>query len=147
MTTIDERVHIEVSKAFDQAISSLIEDYKGSSLTDIFFIVDKDSAELSIYDDEENLLAQRIIDAWMNIEDSSKIPHQLREVVLEFDQAGKLENLDVYKPFSVNLADENFTVLEELLLIEDDSIIRIENNFMDRMDKEFDTFLDNLLRD
>lgn len=145
MTT--SRVHIEISKALKQAIDTLKDDYKGSSLTDIFFVVDKDSAELSIYDDEENLLAQRIIDAWMNLRDDKIIPRQLREVVEQFDMDNIFDELETYKPFSISLADENFVVQKELLTIEDDSIIKLDNNFMDRMDKEFDDFLDKLLKD
>ncbi len=145
MTT--SRVHIEISKALAEALNVLKEGYKGSSLTDIFFVVDKDSAELSIYDDEENLLNQRIIDAWINLDDDDLIARQLREVVEQFDSEDKFDILDIYKPFSINLADENFIVQEELLLIEDDSLIRLENDFMDRMDKEFDDFLDKLLKE
>lgn len=144
MTT---RVHIEISKALTEAIDMLKNDYKGSSLTDIFFVVDKDSAELSIYDDEENLLSQRIIDAWINIKDDSIIPRQLKEVVEQFDSENKFDELETYKPFSINLADENFIVQKELLTIEDDSIIKLDNNFMERIDKEFDDFLDKLLKE
>lgn len=145
MTT--ERVLIEISKALTEAIDNLTEAYQGSSLTDIFFVVDRESAELSIYDDEENLLAQRIIDAWMNISDNKQITKQLRRVVENFDKDNKFEKLDVYKPFSISISDENFVIQEELLTIEDDSIIKLDNNFLDRMDKEFDDFLDKLLKE
>ncbi|MDL2214940.1 hypothetical protein LJC00_01975 [Dysgonomonas sp. OttesenSCG-928-M03] len=145
MTT--SRVHIEISKALTEALNVLKDGYKGSSLTDIFFVVDKDSAELSIYDDEENLLNQRIIDAWIGLDNDDLIARQLREVVEQFDSEDKFDILDVYKPFSINLADENFIVQKELLLIEDDSVIRLEDDFMDRMDKEFDDFLDKLLKE
>jgi len=145
MTT--ERVYIEISKALTEALDVLKNDYKGSSLTDIFFVVDNDSAELSIFDDEENLLAQRIIDAWIDLNNDKLITRQLRSVVEKFDQEGKFDVLDTYKPFSVNLSDENFIVKEELLTIEDDSVIKIDNNFLDKMDKEFDAFLDRLLKE
>lgn len=145
MTT--SRVHIEISKALTQAIDTLRDDYKGSSLTDIFFVVDKDSAELSIYDDEENLIGQRIIDAWIDIKDDKIIPGQIKEVVVEFDNENKFDDLETYKPFSINLSDENFVVQEELLTIEDDSIIKLDYNFMERIDKEFDDFLDKLLKE
>jgi hypothetical protein len=141
------RVHIEISKALDEAVNVLKEDYKGSSLTDIFLVVDKESAELSIYDDEENLLSQRIIDAWMGENNDTLIARQLRTVVEQFDKENRFDGLDMYKPFSISLADDNFVVLEELLLIEDDSVIRIENDFLDKIDKEFDDFLDKLLKE
>lgn len=144
-----DKAYKEVSAVLSEAIENLRDGYKGSSLTDIYLIVDQDAGELSIYDDEENLLSQKNIESWLSDDDNSDdiITRQLREVVVKFDMDNKFDMLDVFKPFSVNLADENFIVQEELLLIEDDSIIRIESDFMERIDKEFDEFLDKLLKE
>lgn len=145
MTT--SRVHTQISKALTEAINVLKDAYKGSSLTDIFLVVDRDSAEVSVFDDEENLLSQRIIDAWIDLKDDKLIVRQLRDVIEQFDSENKFDDLDTYKPFSISLSDENFIVIEELLVIEDDSLIKIDNNFLERMDKEFDDFLDKLLKE
>lgn len=145
MTT--SNVHNEIAKALTKAVSSLVEDYKGSSLTDIYLVVDKDSAELSVFDDEENLLNQRIIDAWMGVKNDEIINNQLREVVEQFDLENKFDSLDLYKPFSISISDENFIVQEELLTIQDDSMIKLDNDFLDNLDKEFDEFLDKLLKE
>jgi hypothetical protein len=143
-----DKAYKEVSATLSEAIENLRNGYKGNSLTDIYLIVDEDSGELSIFDDEENLLSQRIIESWISDDDNEDVVVRLlREVVEKFDMDNKFDDLDIYKPFSVNLADENFIVQEELLLIEDDSIIRIESDFMDRIDKEFDEFLDRLLNE
>ncbi|PXV68171.1 hypothetical protein CLV62_102203 [Dysgonomonas alginatilytica] len=141
------KVYKEISKALTDAINSLNEEYAGSSLTDIFLVVDKDSGSLSVFDDEENLLSQIIVEAWASEDDDQIIARQLREVVEQFDMDNKFDSLDVFKPFSINIADENLVVQEELLVIEDDSIIRIENDFLSRIDKEFDDFLDKLLKE
>ena len=140
-------VNKDISTALTEAIDHLKEEYKGSSLTDLYLVIDNDSNELSIYDDEENLLSQNVIESWNNINDDDIISKQLKAVVEEFDSNNKFDVLDIYKPFSVNIADENFIVQEELLLIVDDSIIRLENDFLDRIDKEFDDFLDKLLNE
>ena len=116
-------------------------------MTDIFLVVDKDSGNLSVFDDEENLLSQIIIEEWASEDDDQVIARQLREVVEQFDMDNKFDTLDVFKPFSINIADENLIVQEELLVIEDDSVIRIENDFLNRIDKEFDDFLDKLLKE
>lgn len=145
MTT--RQVYKEISMVLTESIRSLNEGYSGSSLTDIFLVVDKDTGNLSIFDDEENLLAQIIIEAWASEDDDAVIARQLREVVQQFDMDNKFDTLDIFKPFSINLADESMIVQEELLVIEDDSIIRIENDFLNRIDKEFDDFLDKLLKD
>lgn len=137
----------DISAALSKAIDCLKTEYKGSSLTDIYLIVDIDSNELSLYDDEENLLTQAVIEAWNDIDNQDEIVRQLRIVVEDFDLNNKFDALDIYKPFSVNIADENFTVQEELLVIIDDEIIRIENDFLDKIDKEFDDFLDKLLKE
>lgn len=141
------KVYKEISKALTDAINSLNKEYAGSSLTDIFLVVDKDSGSLSVFDDEENLLSQIIVEAWASEDDDQIIARQLREVVEQFDMDNKFDSLDVFKPFSINIADENLVVQEELLVIEDDSIIRIENDFLSRIDKEFDDFLDKLLKE
>lgn len=141
------KVYKEISKVLTEAINGLNEGYTGSSLTDIFLVVDKDSGSLSVFDDEENLLSQVIVEAWVSEDDDQLIARQLREVVEQFDMDNKFDSLDVFKPFSINIADENLVVLEELLVIEDDSIIRIENDFLSRIDKEFDDFLDKLLKE
>ena len=137
----------EIKRLFQEAITSLNNDYKGSSLTDIFVVVDEDSGEISIFDDEENNIANGIIHNWR---DSDKKPinytEELRAVVTEMDDEDCFSTLELYTPFSINLADEDFVVIEELLLIEDESIIRIEDEFIKRMDKEFDDFLDKLLK-
>ena len=141
------KVYKEISKVLTEAINSLNEGYTGSSLTDIFLVVDKDSGNLSVFDDEENLLSQIIIEEWASEDDDQVIARQLREVVEQFDMDNKFDTLDVFKPFSINIADENLIVQEELLVIEDDSVIRIENDFLNRIDKECDDFLDKLLKE
>lgn len=141
------KVYKEILKVLTEAINSLNEGYTGSSLTDIFLVVDKDSGNLSVFDDEENLLSQIIIEEWASEDDDQVIARQLREVVEQFDMDNKFDTLDVFKPFSINIADENLIVQEELLVIEDDSVIRIENDFLNRIDKEFDDFLDKLLKE
>lgn len=145
MTT--RRIYKEISEVLTEAIASLKEGYTGSSLTDLFLVVDTDSGSLSVFDDEENLLSQIVIEAWASEENNRLINKQLREVVKQFDADNKFASLEIFKPFSINVADENMIVQEELLVIEDDSVIRIENDFLDRMDKEFDDFLDKLLKE
>lgn len=139
----------EIQGLFQDAISSLSEDYKGSSLTDLFVIIDEGCGEISIFDDEENIVAKGIITEWEHYdgENNPDYVNQLKSVITKMSKDGCFDKLDLYTPFSINLADEDFIVLEELLLIEDDSIIHLENDFLKRMDKEFDEFLDKLLKE
>ncbi len=139
-----------IKDTFLKAIDTLATDYQGSSLTDIFIIVDKESGEVSFYDDEENKIAEIVVFDWVNKVDElkdEKVVSILRDVTEQLDDEDKFDSLDLFKPFSVNYADDNYNVIEELLLISDDSAIKIDDNLLEKFDKQFDEFLERLLKE
>ncbi|MDR0824689.1 MAG: hypothetical protein LBN74_06305 [Prevotella sp.] len=139
-----------IKNTFLQAIDVLSKDYKGSSLTDIFITVDKESGEVAFYDDEENKVAEIVVFDWVNKIDElndESIISVLLEVTEQLDNEEMFSSLDIYKPFSVNYADDSFEVIEELLLINEDSTLKFDNDLMEKFDKEFDDFLDKLLKE
>lgn len=140
-----------VRKTFLQAIKSLDENYAGSSLTDVFIVLDKNTGELTFYDDEDNSIADVVIFSWVdkpNLKDSTVIS-VLREITVSLNEEHAFDSLDIYKPFSVNYSNENFEIIEELLLLNDESLVELDmdNSLMDKFDREFDEFLDRLMRD
>lgn len=138
----------EIRSLLQTAVNDLSNNYNGSSLTDIFILIDDACGELSVYDDEENSVAKGIIADWEN-NAGKDIDYvgQLRAVVNKMNDDGCFQSLELYTPFSINLADEEFVVTEELLLITDDSVVHLEDDFMKRMDQEFDDFLNKLMKD
>lgn len=139
-----------IKSTFQEAINSLSEGYKGSSLTDIFITVDKESGEVSFYDDEENKVAEIVVFDWVNKVDGlgdEAVIAVLRDVTEQLDNEDLFSSLELFKPFSVNYADDNLEVIEELLLISEESAIKIDNDLMEKFDREFDEFLDKLLKE
>ena len=139
-----------IKDTFLTAIDALDKGYKGSSLTDIFITVDKESGEVAFYDDEENKVAEIVVFDWVNKFDDlsdETVISILRDVTEHLDDDDKFSSLDLFKPFSVNYADDNFNVIEELLLINDDSSIKMDNDLLEKFDKQFDEFLDRLLKE
>lgn len=139
-----------IKSTFQEAINSLSEGYKGSSLTDIFITVDKESGEVSFYDDEENKVAEIVVFDWVNKVDGlsdETVIAVLRDVAEQLDNEDLFSSLELFKPFSVNYADDNLEVIEELLLISEESAIKIDNDLMEKFDREFDEFLDKLLKE
>ena len=139
-----------IKSTFVEAIDTLSKDYQGSSLTDVFITVDKESGEVAFYDDEENKVAEIVIFDWVDkVEELSddKVISILREVTEDLDKEDMFSSLDLYKPFSVNYADDNLEVIEELLLINEDSTIKLDNDLMEKFDREFDDFLNKLLNE
>lgn len=139
-----------IKNTFLQAIDILSKDYQGSSLTDIFITVDKESGEVAFYDDEENKIAEIVVFEWVNkvgeLTDEN-ITSILRKVTEELDNEDMFSSLELYKPFSVNYADDSFIVIEELLLINEDSMVKLDNDLMEKLDRDFDDFLDKLLKE
>lgn len=139
-----------IKNTFQQAIDLLAKDYQGSSLTDIFILVDKESGEVAFYDDEENKVGEIVVFDWVNKVDElddEKVISVLRNVTEQLDNENMFSSLDLYKPFSVNYADDNYSVIEELLVINEESIVQFDNDLMEKFDREFDEFLDKLLKE
>lgn len=145
-----EAISSLIKKTYLEAINSLSKDYSGSSLTDIFITVDKESGEVVFYDDEENRVAEVVVYDW--IDKMDELPDDfvasiLRDITEELDKEEAFNSLDLYKPFSVNYADENMIVIDELLTISDDSTVQLDNDLLEKFDREFDAFLDKLLKE
>lgn len=152
METNNAEVKTLIRRTFIEAIDNLDKNYAGSSLTDIFITVDKELGELVIFDDEENRVAEIVIFDWVEKGErlnDKEIISELKSVVTELNKENAFALLDVYKPFSVNYADDNFDVIEEILLLNDDSTVELDmdNNLMEKFDREFDEFLERLLKD
>lgn len=139
-----------IKSTFLKAIEELNNNYQGSSLTDIHITVDKESGEVAFYDDEENKVADIVVFDWIDQTDNlsdDTIVSVLREVTEQIDKENMFASLDLYKPFSVNYSDDSFIVIEELLLISEDDTVQIDNDLMEKFDREFDEFLEKLLKD
>ena len=95
-------------------------------------------------------MAEIVIFNWVDKVDElpdEKVISVLRKVTEQLDEENMFSSLDLFKPFSVNYADENFVVMEELLLISEDDVVKIDNDLMEKFDREFDEFLDKLLKE
>ncbi|MDR2954728.1 MAG: hypothetical protein LBV43_06575 [Prevotella sp.] len=139
-----------IKDTFIKAIDILAEDYAGSSLTDIFITVDKESGEVAFYDDEENKVAEIVVFDWVDKQDElsdEAVISVLKDVTEKLNEAERFSGLDIYKPFSVNYSDDSFSVIEELLLISDDSVINWDDEMMKKFDKQFTDFLDKLMKE
>lgn len=144
----NEKTFSLLKQTITEAVENLSASYQGSSLTDIFITVDKESGEVTVYDDEENSVAKIVIYEWINNTDLDdvKISSVLRTVIDNLDDNDVFKSLEMYYPFSVNYADENMTVIEELLRLDDDAIITIDDDLLSKFDKEFDDFIDKLMK-
>lgn len=138
-----------IKKTFEQAIDNLAKDYEGSSLSDIYIIVDRESGEVAFYDNDENKVADIVVFDWVDNQelDNEDIASVLRNVTQQLDNENLFSPLDLFTPYKISYVDDSYTEIEELLVKDDESGIAFEDDLMSKFDREFDEFLDKLLKD
>ena len=143
--------HIEIiSNLIVQAMNCL-EEQTGSPLSDLFIQADRKNGEVSVLDDNEEVLAKEVIFDWVQPERQdeafySGIVPELKSAVAHLDEKNVFEKIYIVKPFSVSLVNEECEVVVELLFLDDDTL-KLEGNIWKEMDKELDEFLRGLLSD
>lgn len=145
----------EIKEVFLNAIETLREGYQGNSLTDLFVQIDCDNGEILIFDDEGNEISDAVISVWEERGNSdiayeelmSRNLKALKHVVSDLNKDDAFDVLDTFKPFSISLTDDDSVVIEELLVIDDESVVFLEDDFLEKLEKDFDDFVNNLLKD
>lgn len=117
-----------------------------SVLTDIHFRVSQDSGELFAYDDDDEEITRCVVEQWIDNKDENFYD----EVLLQLRHAVRRNNticdsLGVMKPYSFVLEDDDKEPHGEIYLADDDTII-IGGDLMEGLEKDLDSFLDNLLK-
>lgn len=116
-------------------------------VTDIHLQPIQSSGELSIFDDEDEELANATIEEWMTYEKDDfyeKTGQKLTTILCNIKNSGEFDKLTIMKPFSFVLVDEDKETLTELLLMDDDTLL-VNEELLKGLDEELDTFLKDLL--
>lgn len=151
MSTNNSKVQTVIEAAFQTAIDRLAADTAGNLLSDLYVQVDQETGELQIYDEEEHLIEKTIIYDWVNSQEAEeqfvkRVVGILKNVLATFATKNSFDAPRFLKPFSVNLTDEDFVVVEELMFLDDD-LLRLDDPLLQNLDKDLDDFLAKLLPD
>ena len=150
MEATKERLYNDISSVFANAIET-VRTKDDCTLTDMYVCVKYDDLLVVIYDDSENILLQETIDGWDDLKENSEnfeeaVIDSLKYVLNTDSIKQKFESLDFFGPFSVILVDDNFEQICELVTYDKD-MIYLEDDFLDKIDKELDEFFEKLMSD
>ena len=150
MEATKERLYNDISSVFTNAIET-VRTKDDCTLTDMYVCVKYDDLLVVIYDDSENILLQETIDGWDDLKENSEnleeaVIDSLKYVLNTDSINQKFESLDFVGPFSVILVDDNFEQICELVTYDKD-MIYLEDDFLDKIDKELDEFFEKLMSD
>jgi len=118
-----------------------------SQLTDIHLRITQDTGELVVFDDDDKEITRCVIEQWIDNKDDDfykDIAVTLKSVLNKHKKA--IEQLPILKPYSFVMENDEHEHLEELYLVDDDTVI-IDQELMGGLDKELNDFLNHLLKD
>ena len=151
MSANNAKVQAVIESTFNLAIKKLVAKDTGHSYSDLYVQVDAESGELQIYDESESLVEKTIIFDWVNAKNDNKqfiqqVIATLKAVLAVLVTKNVFENSCFLKPFSVSLTNDDFSVIEELLFLDDENLL-LDDPLLKDLDADLDDFLTKLLSD
>lgn len=136
-----------IESAIKKAVGKYACGCEQTAVTDIHLQTDQASGRLNIFNDDDEELADVMIEEWATYEGDDFmdiVEPTLRNLLCRMKNAGNFEQVSILKPYSFVLVDEEKETVAELLLVDDDTLL-ISDELLKGLDKELDDFLKELL--
>lgn len=143
----NEQTTQKIERFLGKIIQKFPEDAESGVMTDLHIKVVQDSGELLAYDDDEQEITRCVVDQWIDNKDDD-FYHEIAPVLRKSIEKHKhdIEQMSILKPFSFVLEQDDKEAVEELYLVDDDTVI-IDPDLMQGLDEDLDKFLEDLLKD
>ncbi len=138
-----------IKNSIQTAIKELQNRDEQPLVTDIYLQPNTDTASLLITDDNDTVLATAQVEEWSDNNNDNFLDEtavELRNLLQQEKNNKVFKDLDILKPYSFVLIDEDGETQEELLYIDDDILI-VNEELLKGLDEELDDFLKHLLED
>ena len=99
------------------------------------------------FDDDDNEITRCVVEQWIGNNDEDFYDSVERTLNNTMNASAKLiENLGILKPYSFVLENDEKENIAELFIADDDTVI-IGKDLMEGLDKDLDSFLNELLKE
>ena len=121
---------------------------ENATVTDLYFQLDRITGVITIFDDDDNELAQATIAEWAESaqEQPASIEKTLRTELAQMQKVGLFDKINILKPYSCTLVDENKESIVDLIYIDDDTLV-LDSELLKGLDEEMNDFLKHLLEE
>ena len=136
-----------IESAIQKAVAKFTCNCEQTVVTDIHLQPDQTSGQLTIYNDDDEELANIMVEEWATYEGDDlleNVESSLQNILCRMKDAGDFDKVTILKPYSFVLIDEEKETIAELLLVDDDTIL-VNDELLKGLDKELDEFLKELL--
>ena len=134
----------------DRAIRKIVDKYpttvEATLMTDIHIRVTQETGEMVAYNDDDVEINRCVVEQWINNADDNfyeKIAFVIRKCLDK--QKDMIEQMSILKPFSFVLENDDKESVEELYLVDDETVI-IDPDRTDVLGEVLDAFLEKLLK-
>ncbi|MBQ8270743.1 MAG: hypothetical protein IJZ22_06005 [Bacteroidaceae bacterium] len=139
----------QTQESLKNAIKEMVRGFitaEETTVTDFHLCVSGETGTLTIYDDDDNALARVHIKEWENVHDEKVYEKELRSVLGRMQEESIFDSINIVKPYSFVLVDEDKESIVDLLYIDDDTLI-LDEDLLKGFDEEMNEFLKHLLED
>lgn len=139
----------QTQEGLKNAITEMTRNYitaQETAVTDFHLYINGETGTLTIYDDDDKTLARVHIKEWEQTHDEKLHEKELRHELGKMQKDGIFDSLNIAKPYSFVLVDEEKEAIIDLLYIDDDTMI-LSEDLLKGFDEEMNEFLKHLLED
>ncbi len=139
--------NVLVDQLLDEIAARYPETDESTIVTDIHLQPHQDTGELIAFNDDDEMLAQVIIEEWANSNSDhfiDEVKHFLGSRI--HSKKKNLEKLGIMQPYSIDLVDDDKETISELLFVDGDTEI-LNKELLKGLDNELNDFLKKLLED
>ena len=140
--------YTSIVDAIKKALERYLSENETSVVTDIYLQPLQDTGELVLYNDNDEELSRVIVQDWTDCVPEnfhSSVESDLKQVLGNLQNEGLFDQINLLKPYSIVLVDEEKETIAELLLIDENETMFISDELLKGLDEELDAFLKELL--
>lgn len=139
----------EAKEMLQKAIEKMAKEYitaEESRVTDFHIKVNGENGDVTVSNDDGCLLARVHILEWENVHDEQLFEKELRNILVKMQEQGRFDNLNIAKPYSFVLTDDEDLAYVDLLIVDDDTLV-LSESLLEGFDEEMNQFLKHLLEE
>lgn len=135
------------STLIKEALQKVKESTQEEVITDFHVTTNSDTGEVCISDDNDEVLAKGAIDGFENKDDAEFrkiIGKAFRQTLSKMDSQHAFDALNIFRPFSFVMADEQQESVDDLYVVDSDTVM-VSDELLKGLDDELNDFLNHLL--
>ena len=139
----------EAKEMLQKAIEKMAKEYitaEESRVTDFHIKVNGENGDVTVSNDDGCVLARVHILEWENVHDEQLFEKELRNILVKMQKQGLFDNLNIAKPYSFVLTDDEDLAYVDLLIVDDDTLV-LSESLLEGFDEEMNQFLKHLLEE